>query len=131
MPIEERISRIVSEWPSWSKAERKRMPQIIEEVIEHCKNGNGNGNGNEFISQWCETNLPKMFSRKDEKPMPSVPFLLDQLCDVVRLLSETCATLEEESPGAAECGYWSQEQKLVYEKAKEILRASNRACPED
>lgn len=125
--IIERIAKTVADWPHWSKAERKRIPAIIEEVVEHCKTGNGNT----FITEWCGANLPETFTRISEKPMPSVPDLLDVICNLVSLVHDTCEALEEESPGAAECGYWNHDQKTIYESAKELLRKSNRVCPED
>lgn len=44
------IERMVRAWPQWSRAERRRMDEIVEEVIDHCANGTGNA----FVRSWCE-----------------------------------------------------------------------------
>lgn len=63
--------------------------------------------------------------------MPSVPFLLDVICDLTQLVHETATQLENESEGARECGYWTESQKKIYEEAKSLLQSHNRKRPED
>lgn len=53
MNLPERIEKIIREWPQWSPAERRKMNLIVEEILDHCRNGGGNG----FIRSWCERNL--------------------------------------------------------------------------
>ncbi len=48
--FEERVSRIVRQWPQWSPAERRRMDAVVDEVLDHVINGTGN----RFIASWCE-----------------------------------------------------------------------------
>jgi hypothetical protein len=50
----ERIEAIVRAWPQWSHAERRRMDEIVQEVLSHCRDGQGN----QFIREWCEKFLP-------------------------------------------------------------------------
>lgn len=50
----EMIEKVVRQWPQWSRAERKRIDEIVEEILDHCRNGNGN----QFIRDWCFFNLP-------------------------------------------------------------------------
>ena len=55
--LPERIEKIVREWPQWSRAERAKMPELVEEIMDHCRNGTGNG----FIRSWCQRVLaPKL-----------------------------------------------------------------------
>lgn len=51
--IAERIECAVLAWPYWSAAERRRMPELIEEILEHCRAGAGNP----FVREWCQRNL--------------------------------------------------------------------------
>lgn len=53
MNLPERIEKIIREWPAWSRAERAKMPELVEEILDHCRNGTGNG----FIRRWCENAL--------------------------------------------------------------------------
>jgi hypothetical protein len=46
--------------------------------------------------------------------------LHDLCCALFRLLDRTAQMLEEESPALAEIGYWSAEEKAVYETAKTL-----------
>jgi len=43
------------------------------------------------------------------------------LANLIDLLDDTARQLEEESPGLAEVGYWDQQQKRAYVRAKELL----------
>lgn len=55
--MDERIEQVVRQWPEWSIAERRRMDDIVAEVLDHCRNGNGN----RFIREWCNRILaPKL-----------------------------------------------------------------------
>jgi hypothetical protein len=47
--MNERIEKIVREWPEWSQAEQRRMDEIVDEVLAHCRSGNGN----RFVRDWC------------------------------------------------------------------------------
>ena len=47
--LPERITQAVMDWPQWSRAERERMPDIVDEVLAHCRDGQGNS----FIREWC------------------------------------------------------------------------------
>jgi hypothetical protein len=49
MNLPERIETVIREWPQWSPAERAKMPQLIEEIMDHVRNGTGNG----FVRSWC------------------------------------------------------------------------------
>ncbi len=54
--IADRIEQRVREWGQWSRAERRNMGAIIEEVVTHCRQGTGNT----FIREWCTRNLSDM-----------------------------------------------------------------------
>lgn len=58
LPLHGMIEVTVRIWPDWSRAERRRMNAIVEEVLEHCRSGNGN----QFIRQWCDQNLAHVFT---------------------------------------------------------------------
>lgn len=47
--IEERIRNAIRTWPQWSPAERRRLGEIEEEILDHCRDGNGNA----FTRDWC------------------------------------------------------------------------------
>jgi hypothetical protein len=49
MTIQERAEQVIRDWPQWSPAERRRMDEIVTEVLDHCRNGGGN----RFIRDWC------------------------------------------------------------------------------
>jgi hypothetical protein len=51
--IQERVEKVVREWPEWSRAERRRMDDVVEEVLTFCRSGEGNA----FIREWCRRNL--------------------------------------------------------------------------
>lgn len=51
--LADRIEKAVREWPGWSRAECRRMDDIVEEILSHCRNGNGN----RFVREWCERYL--------------------------------------------------------------------------
>ena len=53
MKIDERITAVIRAWPEWSRTERRRMDEIVEEILEHCRSGNGNA----FVREWCERYL--------------------------------------------------------------------------
>lgn len=56
--MNEKVAAIVRAWPQWSRAERERMDDVIEEVLEHCRNGTGN----KFIASLCDRNLAECFA---------------------------------------------------------------------
>ncbi len=57
MNLPEKIEAIIRAWPQWSRAERAKMDEVVEEILDHVKNGTGNG----FIRSWCNRVLaPKM-----------------------------------------------------------------------
>jgi hypothetical protein len=58
MNLPERIEKIIREWKGWSRAERAKMDDIVEEIIDHCRNGTGNG----FVKTWCDRNLSGLFA---------------------------------------------------------------------
>ena len=43
------------------------------------------------------------------------------LAEMIDLVDDTARHLEQESPGLAEVGYWRQEQKDAYVRAKRLL----------
>jgi hypothetical protein len=49
MNLPERIEKVVRDWPQWSRAERAKMPQLVEEILDHVRNGTGN----RFVREWC------------------------------------------------------------------------------
>ena len=51
--LPERIERIGRAWSGWSRAERRVMGAIVQEVISHC----ADGTGNKFIREWCNRHL--------------------------------------------------------------------------
>lgn len=55
MTFPERIERLVRQWPDWSRAERRRMDEIVREVLTHC----ADGQGNPFVRAWCDRVLWK------------------------------------------------------------------------
>lgn len=56
--MNERIEAIVRAWPQWSRRERARMDKLVEEVLDHCRNGTGNA----FIAAWCDRFLKDVFN---------------------------------------------------------------------
>lgn len=50
MNLPQRIEAIVRNWPGWSPAERRRLDEIVAEVLAYCQSGRGN----HFIRSWCE-----------------------------------------------------------------------------
>jgi hypothetical protein len=59
--LPEVIRRRVLEWDQWSRAERRRLDEIVDSVIDHCSEGNGNG----FIQWWCLHNLADLFQQEE------------------------------------------------------------------
>lgn len=57
MNLPEKIEAVVRAWPQWSRAERRNLQPIIDEIISHC----ADGTGNPFIQRWCELNLSHLF----------------------------------------------------------------------
>lgn len=57
--LPERIEERVRGYTGWSRAERRRMDELVSEVIAHCSGGNGN----RFIASWCDKNLADIFAR--------------------------------------------------------------------
>lgn len=57
MNLPEKIEAIIRAWPQWSRAERAKMPQLVDEILDHCRNGTGNA----FIKKWCDRNLSGLF----------------------------------------------------------------------
>lgn len=51
--LPEQIERIIRVWPQWSPAEQRRMDDIVEDILSHCRAGDGNS----FIREWCRRNL--------------------------------------------------------------------------
>ncbi len=49
----ERVEAIILAWPQWSPAERRRMEEIVEEIMDHVRHGGGNA----FVREWCKRNL--------------------------------------------------------------------------
>ncbi len=48
--IVDRIEKRIREWDQWSPAERRRMDDVVKDIMDHVRNGTGNG----FIRWWCE-----------------------------------------------------------------------------
>lgn len=61
--LSERIADIVRAWPQWSRAERARMDEVIEEVLDHCRNGTGNRFIREFVNRVVVPRVPGMVVR--------------------------------------------------------------------
>ena len=40
--LPEQIAQIVRDWPEWSRAERRRLDEIIDEVLHYASDGLGN-----------------------------------------------------------------------------------------
>jgi hypothetical protein len=63
LTLPERIERVVREWDQWSPAERARMDDVVEEILEHCRAGTGN----RFIRSWVNrilvARVPGMVAR--------------------------------------------------------------------
>jgi ribosomal protein S27AE len=59
MNLPDRIARIVREWPDWSPAERRRMDDVTEDILHHCRTGEGNA----FVRGWCERVLRPALDR--------------------------------------------------------------------
>ena len=51
--LPERIEERVRAWPRWSRAERRRMDEVVEEILEHCRSGKGNA----FVASWVARDL--------------------------------------------------------------------------
>jgi hypothetical protein len=62
--IGDRIIKSVYAWNGWSRAERRRMAEVAEEVLRHCIDGTGN----RFVAQWCERYLDKRGCLKGAAP---------------------------------------------------------------
>ncbi len=57
MNLESRIREVVYTWPQWSRAERCRMEDVFEEIMEHVRDGTGN----RFVREFCNRVLvPKI-----------------------------------------------------------------------
>jgi hypothetical protein len=41
---------------------------------------------------------------------------------VIAVTDKTCDIYERDCPGAAECGYWNNDERNAYERAKELAR---------
>ncbi len=48
--LTDRVTAVVDAYPQWSQAERRRLPEITEEILTHCRDGSGNA----FIREWCD-----------------------------------------------------------------------------
>lgn len=46
---------------------------------------------------------------------------LERLAAVLKVLDATCKRYEQDCPGAAECGYWTMQEKDQVELAKNLL----------
>ena len=44
-----RIEHVVRTWHQWSPREQELMVAVVEDVLQHCRDGLGNG----FIQAWC------------------------------------------------------------------------------
>ncbi len=49
LTLTDRVAAVVDDYPQWSLAERRRLPEITEEILTHCRDGSGNA----FIREWC------------------------------------------------------------------------------
>lgn len=66
----ERCELSVRLWKGWSPAERARMDEIVEDIMNHVRNGTGN----RFTSEWVERNLhPLLASGAKRKPKGRKP----------------------------------------------------------
>jgi hypothetical protein len=48
--LHEKCERIIRKWSQWSRAERRKMDDIVTEIMDHVINGGGNA----FVVKWCE-----------------------------------------------------------------------------
>jgi hypothetical protein len=60
--LADRIEQRIREWPDWSRGERRIMDAIVEEIMEHVRDGTGNT----FIRNWCDRYLSDLSA-----PLPS------------------------------------------------------------
>lgn len=67
--LDDRIESIVRNWPQWSRAEQRRMDQIVDEVMNHVRNGTGDS----FIRGWVDRNLPKEMFNSGTKSLSVRP----------------------------------------------------------
>lgn len=63
MNIVDKITAVVEAYPQWSRAERRNLAAVTEEILAHCRDGNGN----QFIQWWCERNLSHLFSKGESR----------------------------------------------------------------
>lgn len=61
--ITETVERLVRAWPQWSRAERRRMDDVVEDVLDHCRNGTGNKFVREFVNRIIVPQVPGMVAR--------------------------------------------------------------------
>jgi hypothetical protein len=57
MNLPDKITERVRAWPHWSRAERRRLDEITDEILGHC----ANGTGNRFVREWCSRVLADLF----------------------------------------------------------------------
>lgn len=48
MKLNEKCERVIRGWSQWSAAERLRMDDVVEEIMDHVRNGGGNP----FVASW-------------------------------------------------------------------------------
>ena len=59
MDLTTRITNIIVAWPQWSRAERRHLDAVINEILHYCRTGEGNT----FIREWCTRNLSQLGNR--------------------------------------------------------------------
>lgn len=50
--LPDRVADRVRAYPQWSPAERRRMDEIVEEVLDHMRDGTGNAFIRRFVDTW-------------------------------------------------------------------------------
>lgn len=55
--LPDKVERIVREWPQWSRAERSRMEDVVEDVLRHMRDGCGCTFTREFCNRVVKPKL--------------------------------------------------------------------------
>ena len=60
LTLPQRIEKVIRDWPQWSRAERRRMDELVEEILTYCRSGKGNA----FVQSWFDTVLTPALERE-------------------------------------------------------------------
>jgi hypothetical protein len=67
MSLIDRIEAAIRTWPQWSPAERRRMDDIVTEVMDHVRNGTGN----DFVAWFTDNFLADVIRQKKPRRRPN------------------------------------------------------------